>query len=248
MIPTLLTVVSHNIAHRNLDLRLFELGKVYFPPDKRGDWLEQDRISVAVTGKTEISWRDKPRSLDYYDITGAIEALRHHFGWPAFEYRPSTHPGFESGATFDILTQGETLGLVGQISAVIAKKFDIKQMVFVAEFATTALLPASRKLREYEPLPVYPAALRDIAMIVDESVPAGDLVGAITKSAGELAEEVKIFDLYTGQQIPQGKKSIAIAIDFRSRERSLSNDEVDALQEKIVIELKRQFKAEIRDK
>ncbi len=248
MLPTLLNVVGHNIAHRNLDLRLFEIGKVYFPPNEKGEWVEQDRISLAVTGRSEISWRDKPRPLDYYDLTGGIEALGHHFSWPAFEYRPAAHEGFESSATFDIMLKGETIGLIGQVNSATARKFDIKQAVFAAEFATAGLIGASRKLKEYQPLPVYPAALRDIAMVVDESIPAGELVRAIRKSAGELADEVKIFDLYTGQQIPQGKKSIAIAIDFRSRERSLSSDEVDTLQETIVRELKQQFKAEIRDK
>ena len=248
LLPTMLNVVSHNVSHRNLDLRLFEVGKAYFPPNRKGEWVEEERISLAVTGNSETSWRDKPRLLDFFDLTGAIEALAHHFDWPSFEYPPDPHDGFEAGASFDIRVGGEKIGVIGQVMAATAKKFDLKQSVFAAEFATTSLMTVSRALKVYEPLPVYPAALRDIAMMVDQSLPAGELVRTITKCAGELAESVQIFDLYTGRQIPQGKKSVAVAMEFRCRERSLSSEEVDKLQEKIVSELRKQFKAEIRDR
>jgi phenylalanyl-tRNA synthetase beta chain len=130
----------------------------------------------------------------------------------------------------------------------VLNKVDIKQPVYVVEIEVEQLIAAGRPDKEFTPLPLYPAAPRDIALIVDEEVRAGDLVSSIKQAAGAMAESVRIFDLYVGKQIEQGKKSIAIAITYRSREGSLSSEEVDKLQQKVVNMLKRNFNAEIRDK
>jgi phenylalanyl-tRNA synthetase beta chain len=106
----------------------------------------------------------------------------------------------------------------------------------------------SHKLTEFVPLPVFPAATRDLAMVVDESARAEELVSTIRSQAGALAETVEVFDVYTGAQIGQGRKSIAIAIVFRAPERSLSNEEIDELQQNIVSRLIKNFNAEIRDR
>jgi len=123
----------------------------------------------------------------------------------------------------------------------------VKQSVYVLQLITKPLYELSRRLTEFAPLPVFPAATRDLAIVVGESTRAEELVEAIRNEAGGLAESVNMFDLYVGKQIGDGRKSIAVAIVLRAADRSLSNVEVDQLQEKIVARLKQSFDAEIRN-
>ncbi|NOY88377.1 MAG: phenylalanine--tRNA ligase subunit beta, partial [FCB group bacterium] len=126
--------------------------------------------------------------------------------------------------------------------------FDIKQPVLVAELSMEKLIGQSNKLIEYQPLPIYPAVLRDLALIVDNNIKAGDIVYLVKKTGGDIVESVQIFDFYTGKQIEKGKKSIAFAINYRSSEGSLSSEQVNDIQQVIIEKLKKEFNVEIRDK
>ncbi|MBN1210947.1 MAG: phenylalanine--tRNA ligase subunit beta [candidate division Zixibacteria bacterium] len=248
LIDTALTVVNHNISHRLVDLRLFEIGRVYFPPDKEGNWLEEDRLSLAVSGETSGNWRDKPRSQDFYDLKQAIENLAVHFNWPVISFEKAEVPFLDEVISFKIMTGETEIGLIGEVSDKIAKKFDIKQKVYVAELRINPLIRISRNSVTFKSLPVYPAAPRDLALVVDDDVKVKDIIDVIEKTAGKLAESVTVFDLYSGKQIQKGKKSIGIAITYRSSEKSLASEEVDKLQSDIMSNLKKMFKAEIREK
>jgi phenylalanyl-tRNA synthetase beta chain len=235
------------VAHRNLDLKLFEIGKAYHPPDADGNWVEEDRLSMAISGDTMRSWRETPRPADFYDLTGGLERLLSHFNITGLELAATESPYLDSTQSFELRLDGAAFGTVGLVQAAKARKFDIKQPVYVLQLSLDPIFKRSQKLTEFCPLPVYPAVTRDIAMVVGETVRVGQLIDLIKSTAGDLAEDVNIFDLYTGKQIGAGEKSVAIAIRFRSSERSLSNAEIDDLQEKIVSKLKDNFKAEIRD-
>jgi phenylalanyl-tRNA synthetase beta chain len=244
---TALTAIGHNIAHRNLDLRLFEIGKAYFPADKKGEWIEEDRLLLAVTGDTPRSWRDKPRPMDFHDLAGALDQLARHFHWPDYRIEPQAHSYLEPGESFEITMGDHSVGWAGRVADKVSRRFEVKQPVNLVQLKLAPLKEVGRDQAEFQPLPVYPAATRDIAMVIDQSVRVGDLVESIRKSAGELAESVEVFDLYRGKQIGEGQQSVAVAISFRSPERSLSSEEVDKLQEDIVAELKRRFDVRIRD-
>ncbi|MCB2201387.1 phenylalanine--tRNA ligase subunit beta [bacterium] len=243
-----LPVVAHNIAHRNLDLQMFEIGKAYFPPDKTGAWVESDRLFLMVTGQTPADWRNKPRPYDFYDLSGVLDSLGRHFGWPQVSYRSIERPYLEKLHGFAVMVGDAGVGEIGLLAADVARKFDIKQQVFLAELDLSVLLANSHGKAAFTPLPTFPAAPRDIAMIVDNATQVGEIINEIRLVAGDLAESVDLFDLYTGKQIPKGKKSIAIAIIYRSPERSLSSEEVEARQQDVVSMLEKKFKAEIRDK
>ncbi|MFQ5452768.1 MAG: phenylalanine--tRNA ligase subunit beta [Candidatus Zixiibacteriota bacterium] len=245
---TALTVIGYNLAHRNLDLKLFELGSIYFPPDNKGNWVEQANLVIAVTGKTPHTWRDKPREFDYYDISGAIEKLSNHFGWGKINYSPKMINYFENNISFNIILDKKPIGIIGKVESQIARKFDIKQTVYVAELNIRHLFSLSGDLKEYQAVPVYPAATRDLAIIVNEKIKAGDMIELIRKNAGKIAESVEIFDLYTGKQIEKDKKSIAISIVYRSSEGSLSSEQIDKTQQIIVNKLEKEYNAVIRDK
>ena len=245
---TALTVISHNLSHRSLDLSIFEIGKTYLPPDSKGHWAENEALVLAVTGKTEHSWREKPRERDFYDISGAVKALADHFGWSEVTFTPKPVSFFTDKISYEITINGKQCGFVGQLTSTAAKKFGVKQQVFLAELDAEYLFSISNNLITYKELPVYPAALRDLALVVEESVLAGDIIAQVKKSAGKIAESVQIFDLYQGKQIEKGKKSIAISISYRSDKGSLESSQIDAAQDKVIASLKKNFNAEVRDK
>lgn len=248
MLPAMLTIISHNQSHRNLDLALFEVGSVFHPTEKGKEPKQEEKLLLAVTGNTPQSWRDKPRPFDFYDISGVITKLASHFRWGTIEYRPKSAPWLENDISFEVLINADSIGTGGQLSSRVAKKMDFDTPVFCAELDMTMLLNQSQSRLIFQPLPIYPAAPRDLAMIVSADTKAGDLLSAIKQTAGELAESAGIFDIYTGKQIEKGKKSVAISITYRSATGSLSGDEVDALQKKVIEMLQRDFAAVIRDK
>ncbi|PWB71583.1 phenylalanine--tRNA ligase subunit beta [candidate division GN15 bacterium] len=248
MLPTALTITSHNHAHRIMDLRLFEIGAVYCPPSQNCDWSEPGRLSLVVTGQTPANWRDKARPFDFYDLKAAVETLAEHFHWPELSFRPVAEPCFDSSISYELLANGTLIGHAGRITAGLAKRFDIKQELYYAELMLPEMIAMSRKLSQFTPLPVYPSAPRDLAIVVGEETRVGEIVEKIKSVAGPLAESVSIFDLYIGKQIEKGKKSIGVSITYRSAERSLASDEVDKIQQDIITVLKRDFNAEIREK
>ncbi|UCC43557.1 MAG: phenylalanine--tRNA ligase subunit beta [Candidatus Zixiibacteriota bacterium] len=248
LVHTGLIAVNHNVAHRNMDLRLFEIGKAYFPPDPDGLWLEDNRLMILVTGNSPASWRNASRPFDFYDVTGAIESMGEHFGWPSLRFEAETAPYYEEEVSFSIRCGDTEIGTIGQITETILKKFDIKQPVHIAELKISDLIKLSRDLSEFEPLPIYPAAPRDLALVVNETVQVGQVLERIRSVAGDMAETVDVFDYYKGKQIAEGMKSVGIAIVFRLKHRSLASQEIDKVQLDIIEMLQREFKAEIRTK
>jgi phenylalanyl-tRNA synthetase beta chain len=248
LVSTVLGVIAHNIAHRHTDLRLFEIGKVYRPPDQSGNWVEEDRLLLAVTGNTLGNWQDKPRPVGFYDLSGGLQQLARHFHWPLLNFGPCDQPYLEPDQSFSVGLNGTSVGSAGLIKPELARKGDIKQPVFVLQVKLAPLFELSHKLAELAPLPVFPAATRDLAIVVNETTRSEELVATIRSEAGALAESVEVFDVYTGAQIGQGRKSIAIGIVYRAPDRSLSSEEVDKLQQNIISRLIKNFNAEIRDK
>ncbi len=248
LIPTALVAVGHNIAHRVVDVCLFELGKVFFAGQANDDWREEERLVLAVTGNSPQNWREKARPYDFYDLTGALERLAEHFRWPQFSYKPEKAPFLDEKLSCRLMLDRRGVGWIGRVDDEKARRLGIKQPVMIAELSVDGLIDTRAKALGFEPLAVYPAAPRDIAIVVDDRVPAGDIIESVKKAAGELAETVEIFDLYTGSQIEKGKKSIALSIIYRSQTGSLSNDQVDEMQKKVAADLEKNFNAEIRDK
>ncbi|HUV30208.1 MAG TPA: phenylalanine--tRNA ligase subunit beta [Acidobacteriota bacterium] len=243
-----LAAVKHNHAHRNMDLRLFEIGRAYFPPDASGQWREEDRLLLLVTGQTPALWREEPRPLDFYDVAGAIGRLASHFRWPGTAFESRSVPYLDEDISFELKVGSVGAGPVGKVSEAVARKFDIKQPLYLAELSISDLIALCRDKAEFEPLPVYPAAPRDLAIVVDVTTRVGDMLDRIAATAGQLADAIDVFDVYVGRQIEQGKKSVGVSISYRSSERSLSSQEVDGLQQNIIDMLKRDFNAEIREK
>lgn len=248
IMQTALKVIEHNISHRNLNLQLFEIGKIYNPPDKDDNWEEPQKLMMAVTGNRDGNWREKPRPFDFYDLTGAIEKVWNHFKFPVIELTHCKYHWFTDDISFSIMLDNQVVGVVGKLNQTVLKDFGIKQDIYILELFVDPLISFGRQLISFESMPVYPAAPRDLAIVVNSSVRAVDIVNTVKNAAGDLAQTVEIFDLYTGKQVANGKKSIAIAINYRSLRSSLTSEQVDEKQRLVIAALKQNLNAEIRDK
>jgi phenylalanyl-tRNA synthetase beta chain len=244
LLYSLLKSVGHNIAHRNINIQLFEIGKIFLPGNPPG---ESEWIGLVLSGRIDDNWYSKGAEFSYYHLKGAIDRLIDCCRVLPVTLIPSDLSIYLKGCSFGIQMDSEMMGNAGQINIELAKAFEIKQPVFAAVLDFDKLLAKRRPDISYTPVPRYPAAPRDLAVVVDETANAGQLEEAIRKVGGDLLEDVRIFDLYRGKQVGEGKKSIAFALQYRSSERSLESKEVIATHEKIAVYLREHFKAEIRE-
>ncbi|MCX6826340.1 MAG: hypothetical protein NTV06_03585, partial [candidate division Zixibacteria bacterium] len=251
LLYSLLRAISHNLSRRNLDMRLFEIGKSFIPPNDISGELrnlqEVEEIGIILSGKSDDEWYGRGRPHDFYELKGVIDNLLEANRISAIKYISTGLSAFADGYAFQLMLNNAMIGYAGEVLPSIARAFDIKQPVFAAILNFEELIKNQQPEKLYESLPRFPAAPRDLSIIVDESIKVGDILEAIRKTGGSLLEKVKLFDLYKGSQIGERKKSLAFSITYRSSERSLEGGEVIELHNKISDCLVKRFKAEVRE-
>lgn len=250
LIPGMLDVVLRNINVSMPDLRLFEIGHVFrkdasSAPKIVEDFLEEERIAVIVTGAGSPGhWAEKGRAADLYDLKGIVEGLLEAFAldkWRVISY-PTASGLTES--TLGIEIAGSYAGYAGTVRPDVLKFFGIEQNVFVAEIALSRLTgsPAVK----YRSLPKYPRVRRDVAFGVPAVTDAGSVLEVIRGTAGDLLESVEVFDVYQGPNVPPGTKSIALALKLMSREKTLTEAEIEAVMQRVVREVEKECGALLR--
>jgi phenylalanyl-tRNA synthetase beta chain len=244
LLYSLLNAVAHNISRRNVNLRLFEIGKTFQPGSPPP---EEEQIGLALSGASESRWYDKGRDYSFYDLKGATDSLLEGCRIEPAEFVREPRQPFLDGLSFSIEVSGQSIGHAGQIIDEVTRQFEIKQPVLAAVLDFEKILHLKKPLKAFSTLPRFPAAPRDLAIIVDDSIPVGDILSEIRAAGGDLLETVELFDLYRGKQITAGKKSLAFSMTFRSDRRSLESKEVIGIQSKIAQHLKKRFNAEIRE-
>lgn len=232
LVPGLLEVAARNINHGSPDLRIFEIGRVFRrdPPERPNPipgYREEERLSALLTGFTSPrQWGVERRRFDVFDLKGLLEGLAARIGLDktsAFSYSPMK--GL-TGGTLAVEFHGASIGQLGSVSDETLKSFGIDQPVFVFEVDLPAL--AVRKETAYRQLPRYPAVSRDVAFVLDASTPATAVERAIRKWGGELLRSADLFDLYEGDRLPPGKKSLAFTLTLRADDRTLTEAEIEA--------------------
>jgi phenylalanyl-tRNA synthetase beta chain len=241
---SLLKAVAHNISRRNVSLRIFEIGKAFQPGDPP---VEQEQIGLALSGASESRWYSKGKELSFYDLKGAVDSLLDGCRVGPAEFTVEPQWPFVDGFSFSLIISDKVVGQAGQIIEDVTRSFDIKQPVLAAILDFDKILALQGPTTTFSALPRFPAAPRDLAIVVDDAIPVGDIMSEIRSAAGELLETVELFDLYRGKQIAPGKKSLAFSLTFRSHKRSLESREIIVIQDKIAGHLKERFKAEIRE-
>jgi len=239
----LLVILEANRKHETGSVRLFEQGRVYLP---RTEGLPEERevLCGLMSGpRREKSWRSGEGALDFFDAKGVVEGL---LGWldvaPGFERGKdeSLHPSRQAG----IVVEGGRLGVVGELHPKVREAFDLAEPVYLFEIDLTALLPFTVGHRMFQPIPRFPPTVRDIALIVDATATHQQVQELI--KGFPLVAEVELFDVYTGGQVPRGKKSLAYRITYQSMTQTLTDEQVDQVQQEILDKLSRELGATLR--
>lgn len=238
----MLNSLSINYNRRNPEAALFEIGKVYIPKSLPLTELpdEQEKLTIGMYGK-----------IDFYDLKGIIEHIFKVFGMSEkVEYCPESnieymHPGRTANLK---LVDGDIFGYFGELHPTVSVNYGIDTKVYVAVIDIKTIIDNSNLVNLYKPLPKFPAVTRDIAMVVKDGVIVKSIENIIKKNGGNLIEKVTLFDVYRGNQIEKGFKSVAYSITFRSLEKTLTDDEVNKLMDKILSALESELKAKLRDK
>jgi phenylalanyl-tRNA synthetase beta chain len=238
-------------------VEIFEVGKVFLlgPGQELPD--EPRRLSIVITGpREERHWlaagerspmAGSEQSLDFYDLKGIVEALLRRLHVVGAAYEPAEHPTFQPGRTACLRVGDAEIGYLGELHPRVREAFDLPvRRVAAAELDLEALLGLVPEAWFVEPISPYPAVLQDLAVVVDEAVPAGAVQELIAASGGFLLKEVKLFDVYRGEPVPAGKKSLAFALTFQAPDKTLRDEIASKQVQRIVGRLKKEFGAELR--
>jgi phenylalanyl-tRNA synthetase beta chain len=246
LLYNLLTVVSHNKNRLEREVRIFELGKVV---SDGGGQVPEERLQlgIALTGNREPRhWEIKETEVDFFDLKGVLEGLFEHLSL-TFELNPAKAHFLSDQRSFKVEVEGEEMGSLGEISEEILELFDIKDKVFWMELDFEKIAAQVPRDRQLASLPKFPPADRDLAVVVEESLLSEKIKDKIKQLGGELVENITLFDVYRGKQIPAGKKSLAYSICYRSQEKTLTDEEVDEVHRKVISELEKTFGATLRE-
>ncbi len=246
LIPTLLNHAAYNVSHGVTEMAVFEIGPAYQPAPGADQPLQSLRLGILLMGHAESKhWSRPQQPVDFYDMKGRAEAVLGFFGVTA-EFKETGLGCFQKGASAALLVDGAVVGHLGKITRTVLKAFDIEHEVYLLELCLDPLLERTPAVARFEEITTYPPSLRDMALLVDKGVAAGDLVRLARETGGKILKEVSIFDIYTGDRIPSDKKSVALGLVFQSPERTLTDDETQKAVDKILRKLQAEHKAELR--
>lgn len=243
---SLLTDVAYNIARKNKNIALYEVGNVFVSNGSQDLPLEEKHLALALTGaKPERSWQKPSEAVDFYTIKGAVEGVFDNLGAKVTFRKSADYADLHPGRTADILIGETVIGFVGQVHPKVAKTFDIPE-TYVSEISLAALFAAERETIVYQEVPKFPSVKRDIALLVDKQVTHQQLLDVITGKGGKLLQTVSLFDIFEGEKLGSGKKSMAYSLVFQNPQGTLVDDDVNQIMRKIEKALTEKYEVEIR--
>lgn len=229
--------LARNNARGNNIVRLFEIGKVYIPTEDSYELPEERNIvTLAMYGQ-----------MDYLDLKGVVENITDELGIEKISFkRESENSSFHPGKTAALYIGKEYAGVLGEVHPDVAENYDIEERCYIAELNLDVLFKNAKLDKKYQPLPKFPAVTRDIAILVDEEILVQEIEDTIKKQGGAILESCNLFDVYQGKQIPKGKKSVAYAIIYRHKDKTLTDNDVNKVHDKILRSLQHKLGAELR--
>ncbi len=252
LLPGLLETARHNTSVREERVRIFEVGRVFLPSGRQLPD-EPTRVGILLVGKwDEDAWLRSGAVVDYFLGKGLVERLGTGLHVPLVFTRPGDdearfEPFLHPGKSAAISTEdGVPLGWVGEIHPLVAQAYDLKGAAVAAELDLGVLVAASAETLMFRDLLAFPAVEQDFALVLDAGVPAATVVSALRAAGGRLLEDVQIFDLYEGAQVGAGKKSLALRLSFRAADRTLTEEEVNALRRQMLEKIRAELGAELR--
>ena len=248
LLPGLLNILRHNVSRKNTDVALFEIGRVF--TNVTGQTKENRSAAIAITGARALpfwSGGERDAKFDAYDLKGLVEDLLEQFGLRGIAFgkrAESTALFLESAAV--TLGGKVPLGELGQLLPTLAKKNDLRDGVFLAEFNLDLLLSKRNASKSFKSLPQFPSSRRDVAMLVPEVTTHEAVLQTVRQAKAANLESVELFDVFRGKGVPEGQKSLAYAFTYRATDKTLTDTDVNSAHEKVLEALKSQLKVELR--
>lgn len=244
-IPGMLGAIRYNMNRKNNDLKLFELGKVYFK-EGASSFKERRNLTIGITGEMHDRWIGHTRKMTLFDLKGMIETLLSALGIGESLVRETKNDTFSSSACASIEVKGEPIGIMGQIASGVLKNFDIKDKVYILEIDYEKILNLAKLEKHFKEPVRYPSVLRDISMVIDNSVSNNNIISSITESAGPLLKKVQLIDRYHGGQIPEGKTSLTYRLEYQDINKTLEDKDVQEVHSRVVRALENDLGAKPR--
>jgi phenylalanyl-tRNA synthetase beta chain len=245
LLPGLLRAARRNVANRRPSVRLFEIGAT-FEIGRDGGVLEEVRLSAVLTGPAQEEWPGESRPQDFLDLKGLLEHVLAAMGLEGWSLSGALDRPWHPARSATVQLAGESIGEVGELHASVAESFDLAGRVAALEVRLQPLLSAASTLPAFREVSRFPPVHRDVAFLLAEDVPAGEVRAALIEAAGSLLDRVLLFDVFVGDPLPAGKKSLAFSVDFRAPDRTLTDQEADDLVKAIAARLAKDFDAELR--
>jgi len=255
LLPGLIHSLRHNVSRKSYDVALFEVGRIFqrvagVSPAGQGGVKEERRIAIAITGqRNPLFWSggEREAKLDVYDLKGVIEEFFDQFGLRGMTYnrRAESTELFLESATIQLGKQ--QLGEFGQLVPALAKKYDLRDAVFLAELNLDLLLARRNPSKSFKSLPAFPSIRRDVAMLVPETTTHDAILQVVKQTKPANLESVELFDVFRGKNVPEGQKSLAYAFTYRNSEKTLTDAEATAAHEKLVEQFKKVLQATVRE-
>ena len=253
LLPGLLENAQHNRNHQIDTIALFEIGNVFIQDggnsrsDLRIATLEPERVTGILAGQIGDGVYSNPhREPDFYDIKGLVEGILEVCGIVDYTLQKTDAPTFHPGRNAAVLLGDRQIGTFGEAHPEVLENYDLPYKAYLFEFDMEVLVEAAIFAKRFEPISIYPKVERDLAIVVDKEILSDTPTGLIYATGGELVESVRLFDVYEGEQVPEGKKSLAYAITYHSATETLTDKAVNALHNKVVKHLNQKLGAELR--
>ncbi|WP_338777513.1 phenylalanine--tRNA ligase subunit beta [Metabacillus sp. FJAT-52054] len=247
LLPHLLEVLNHNLSRQMDQAAVYETGSVFLTKGKDEQPVEKEHLAGAITGLWEQhQWQGEKKPLDFFVVKGILDGLFSELGLSEqVEYKAAARDGLHPGRTAELYINGVLAGAVGQLHPTIQKEMDLSE-TYVFELMLEDLMEQEIGEIQYTVIPRYPSITRDIALVVDKEVAAGEMLSVIKAAGGTLLKEAVIFDLYEGDRMEEGKKSVAFSILYLDPERTLTDEEVTKAHEKVLNAVSEKFGAALR--
>ncbi len=247
LVPGLLDAMHRNLSHQVRNLKIFELGKIFISNGQAKQPSETEMLAGLWTGtRHDMTWHGKPVPCDFYDLKGVLEDFFLNFGMERISFSKMEDDRCaytQAGHTAKILLDGQPIGLIGEAAPAVLNNFNIKQPAFIFEINVNRFLSNLPETKMFVPIPKFPFTDRDITLIVDNPVQAGDILDKVKLFDEKLMEDIRILDVYSGPPIPAGKKSISLRVVYRSFAETLSDQQVNLVHQQLTDRIIQEFNA-----
>jgi phenylalanyl-tRNA synthetase beta chain len=248
LLSSVLEVVERNARIRPRQA-LFEIGPVFLAAEEGPLPDETLHLVIVMTGpRTLTSWQGTDRTpVDFYDLKGLLDALFQGIHVEKIFYQPSDFPSFHPGKSAHILVGEQQAGVMGELHPLVRERYELPETALLAaDLDLKTLLEAMPEVYEVPPVSVFPPVLEDLAVIVDDGLPAERVEATIWQAGGKMLSEVRLFDVYCGEQIEAGKKSLAYSLTYQAPDRTLTDEETLKIRQSIVRQLEKELNARLR--